>query len=616
MSTRERYFTSQEIAKKLNMTDRHTRRVAEQEGWDYKEVNNRGGKEKRFALSLLPESIKTKLISSTSLAVREDTPMNRLTLESYNREIAEARLTALQLFQEFHNKHGKSKDKALTDFVASWSEVASEKMLDVLPSFNKRTMYNWQSLHEQGGVIALAPNYGNRQGDTKLPEQYHELVLKAYLDQNKRFARSIYTHIIHQVALSKLGHEADFRELAEYKRELKTELSEYIVLNFIKNQASKGLCSKARGEKLEREKALSYIARDRSNLITNDIWVSDGHDANTFVIDEYGKVCRPVIVAWMDEKSRMVTGWAVDTTENTDLIITSLCHAVERSGVPKIVYIDNGKAYMNKRTSEKLQHEHRLTTYAMLGCSVTNARPYNAREKSIERLWGTLDNNFSKWISGYAGKNILAKPQKTELAIKNRQLLSIEIYKQFLEEWFKKYNTDVHTGEGMNNLSPYEVWQASLGSTVKQADTDTLTYMRLVFINELRSVAGGARVRVRNNIYMASELFDYIGEKVTVGLDPMNLDLAYIFIKGKLLCIAEAEVRADYTNTPKTQKAYRQDAKMKSGVKKLHKKIVEAQSYHSQVMLAEYVKAEELAQNALLPIAEKKKKVFDIYDYD
>jgi len=114
-----------------------------------------------------------------------------------------------------------------------------------------------QSYYDQGGVIALAPNYGNRQGDTKLPEQYHELVLKAYLDQNKRSARSIYNHIIHQVALSKLEHEANFRELAEYKRELKTELSEYIILNFIKNQASKGLCSKARGEKLEREKVLS-----------------------------------------------------------------------------------------------------------------------------------------------------------------------------------------------------------------------------------------------------------------------------------------------------------------------------------------------------------------------
>jgi len=107
------------------------------------------------------------------------------------------------------------------------------------------------------------------------------------------------------------------------------------------------------------------------------------------VIDEYGKVCRPVIVAWMDEKSRMVTGWAVDTTENTDLIITSLCHAVERSGVPKIVYIDNGKAYMNKRTSEKLQHEHRLTTYAMLGCSVTNARPYML-ERKVLSVYGEL----------------------------------------------------------------------------------------------------------------------------------------------------------------------------------------------------------------------------------
>jgi len=204
----------------------------------------------------------------------------------------------------------------------------------------------------------------------------------------------------------------------------------------------------------------------------------------------------------------------------------------------------------------------------------------------------------------------LAKPQKTELAIKNRQLLSIEIYKQFLEEWFKKYNTDVHTGEGMNNLSPYEVWQASLGSTVKQADTDTLTYMRLVFINESRTVQAGARVRVRNNIYLAQELFNYIGDKVTIGLDPMNLDIAYIFINGKLICLAESEIKADYTNTPKTQKAFRQNAKMQSSVKKLQKKIIEIQNHNSQVMLAEQTRYEEVAlENKTISLPKPKRNL-------
>lgn len=238
--------------------------------------------------------------------------------------------------------------------------------------------------------------------------------------------------------------------------------------NHIKNNTSKGLRTLSRGQKRDQDRILSHVTRDRSNLVSNQIWVSDGHDANTFVIGEDGKTTRPVVVAWMDEKSRMVVGWSVDTTENTDLIIDSLCNAVSKNGIPQEVYIDNGKAYINKRTTSESQEkfiiEQRFTTYQMLGCKVRRSRPYNAREKSIERMWGRLDNDFSKWIRGYAGKDILSKPKKTELEIKHNKLVTIEEYKQYLEQWFLKYNSDPHSGEGMNGLSPYEVYQEHLGT--------------------------------------------------------------------------------------------------------------------------------------------------------
>ncbi|MGL4562014.1 MAG: transposase domain-containing protein [Brevinema sp.] len=148
---------------------------------------------------------------------------------------------------------------------------------------------------------------------------------------------------------------------------------------------------------------------------------------------ENGKPVRPVIVAWMDEKSRMIMGWSIDTTENTDLIIDSLANAVETYGIPQEVYIDNGKAYINKRTTsdeeEKFLVEKRFTTYQMLDCTVRRARPYNGREKSIERFWGRLDNDFSKYLRGYTGKDILSKPKKTALEIKNKNLIT-EIFIQ------------------------------------------------------------------------------------------------------------------------------------------------------------------------------------------
>lgn len=50
---REKFFTSRQIAEKLQVSDRRVRQLAEQEGWEFREVKKNGAKEKRFALKLL-----------------------------------------------------------------------------------------------------------------------------------------------------------------------------------------------------------------------------------------------------------------------------------------------------------------------------------------------------------------------------------------------------------------------------------------------------------------------------------------------------------------------------------------------------------------------------------
>lgn len=614
---REKYLTARDISQHLGVADRHIRRIASEEGWDYREVKKGKTREKRFMFSLLPASIQAKILNAqtTALSIIEDSPMNRISLPQYSRDMAESRRTAISLFKEFHKESGMKKDKALGKFVEKWDVIASKETLEILPKLSKQTLYRWENLLLKGGVVALAPAYGNRQGITKLPEQYHDLVLKAYLNQNQISAKSIQGHIIHQVALAELGADIDFIKLAERKRELSSILSEYVVRNFIKNQTTKGLRSLARGHKAEQDRILPHITRDRSELVSNEIWVSDGHDTNTHIIGEDGKTIRPVIVAWMDEKSRMIMGWSVDVTENTDLIIDSLCNAVEKHGIPQTVYIDNGKAYINKRTTsedqEKYIMEKRFTTYEMLGCEVHRARPYNAREKSIERKWARLDTDLSKWLRGYAGKDILSKPKKTELDIKQNKLITLEEYKYFLEQWFIKDSTDAHTGEGMNGLSPYEVWVTSHDADIVYPDPEMLAQIRLVYMNDLRSITAGGKIRARNRVYIAPQLITHIGEKVSVGLDPSNLDRAYIFLRGTLLCIAENEIKADYTNTAKTQKAFRQQSKGKSEIKKHHKKILEIQKRDSAILLTEKTKVLESAPTQIIEKIEK----FDRYNY-
>lgn len=148
----------------------------------------------------------------------------------------------------------------------------------------------------------------------------------------------------------------------------------------------------------------------------------------------------------------------------------------------------------------------------------------------------------------------------------------------------------------------------------KYANEETLTLIRLVYINDLRTITAGGKLRARNMTYIAPELIAHIGEKVKVGLDPNNLDRAYIFFNDKLLCIAENEIKADYdTNSPKTQKAFRQQAKKKVAVKKLTKKIVEIKKTESALLLDEKTKVIEEKQEHILTV--DKEEVFDIYNY-
>ncbi|MGL4387984.1 MAG: hypothetical protein ACRCTJ_01145, partial [Brevinema sp.] len=156
---REKYYTAKDLAKFLDVSDRRIRQLSENEAWAHKIVKKNGAREKRYAFSLLPASIQTKILSSqtTDITDLEDSPMNRLSLAPYNRVIAEARLTAIELFKKFHLEKGGTKDKALDLFINQWSEIASSKTLESIPSLKKRSYYMWESALSKGGIIALAP---------------------------------------------------------------------------------------------------------------------------------------------------------------------------------------------------------------------------------------------------------------------------------------------------------------------------------------------------------------------------------------------------------------------------------------------------------------------------
>ena len=609
---RERYFNAREIAEKLGKDPRYVRKMATDESWNYIEKKVRGGFEKRFCLSSLPTPIRVHLEPQTqALVVSNNTPLSELELEPYNRTIADARLKCLSLFDNFkaHNVHQSNKE-SLVNFSNSWESIASDELFSIIPKLSFTTLWRWEKCYADGGITALAPKYGWSKGATSLPGELKGLILSAYLDQNMRSARSIHSHIIHQYALGEIGLGHPIK-LAQRKRELAKIVSLKKVRTFIDNNVTSGLELKARGVRQQQEKVSAYMTRDPSSLCANFIWVSDGHDTNTSVFDEWGKAVRPVIVVWMDQFSRKIMGHSIDISENTGLIVDSLLNGVEKYGRPECVYVDNGKAYINRVTSDKVKSENHLKVYRQLGCQQMNAKPYNAREKSVEAFWRRFDNDFSKWLIGYTGASIEKRPEEHKKAIKSGKILDMDSYKNYVENWILKYNSDPHTGMGMNGRSPEEVYMQDNPAPVLVSD-ELLTILRLKLVPDLRKVQAGGRVRYENREYIAATLLRHIGMTVELAIDKNNLDHAYIFLDGKLLTTAEAVIIGDFTNTVRTEKSRKQLAKVKAEEKKINKQLLEQKKQREKI-----VAIDTISVKAPIPMiaSQKSANLANVFDY-
>jgi putative transposase len=167
------------------------------------------------------------------------------------------------------------------------------------------------------------------------------------------------------------------------------------------------------GEKALNDKVSDYIRRDRTVLEVGDTLVADGHVLNFECLHpETGRPFRPVLIAWFDLKSGLVVGWEFMPTESTIGISSALRMAIKNLGrIPKSVYLDNGKAFKGKyftQTNEGFEILRGL--YSRLGIATQFATPYRAQVKPVERFFRTFNEQFSKMVPSYIGRNIEEKP--------------------------------------------------------------------------------------------------------------------------------------------------------------------------------------------------------------
>jgi hypothetical protein len=333
------------------------------------------------------------------------------------------------------------------------------------------------------------------------------------------------------------------------------------------------------GQKEYDDKARGYLPRGCCGRHANHVWFSDHHQWDVIIRD--GQVhCRPWLTIWQDGRSRMIVGFSVYAhNPNSDEILYSFRAAVLAWGVPESVYIDNGKDYdcyalngrtkrdrWQKRTIRPDLDQQRAGVFPGLGIEVIHARPYNARAKICERLFGTLENSVRAWPT-YCGRSPLHKPDDLQLQIERGNAPTLEEFASWAADLVKRYNeSDPHHGDGMGGKTPAQVYEETLiekrTATAEMLDFFCLRVTPLVKVSRNGVRFGGECYRLE-----VEDQIQWQGKEVILRIDDADLGVVQVWsTDGRYIGLATHNRRIAF-NSEEYRAAQRELARRDRGVK-------------------------------------------------
>lgn len=303
-----------------------------------------------------------------------------------------------------------------------------------------------------------------------------------------------------------------------------------------------------------------HITRSR-DIASNELWLSDGHKFDVRVLHN-GKPTRPILVSWMDAASRFIVGYSIEPrSENSDSIRLALKRGIQAWGTPVMVLIDNGSAYdaehLQGRTKARRRAGERASmdvgVFPRLGIDVRHARAYNAKAKGeLERFHRTICDRFAVELPGYMGGNPIDKPHTYAKEEKTGKLIDFDTFCERFRAWLAAdYHHRTHTGEGMNDHTPAEIF----AERMREKRALPADKIELELCRRVRVTVGRNGVSVK--LHGATLAYEHVtldsmsGSEVDVVLDDDGLEQAGVYrLDGSRLCVASAIARVPVNATP------------------------------------------------------------------
>jgi hypothetical protein len=573
MTAAREWFSAAELSGLPGMPGdkRSIRRRADNECWQYREVEGNGGVRREFHASSLPATTraalvwhKTKVIAGDAQqaqsaaaqvgqvegakvelkhelairaaeAVKTEGLRSVVAMQGNEQRRMDAKLELLRAFEEFQRASNLATTVAEHQFatlyrlgqvpVAAW-------VRDLVGTVSPASIQRWRLTVRKQGITALAGAYGNRKGASKIDTQppVREFVQAMLV----RFPDARATQIMKALETRMAG------DIVQGDIELPSLRSLERWMEGWRAKNAQTLMALANPDQWKNKYMVAFGSQSEGITGPNQRWEMDSTPADVMLLDGRHNVLGVIDVGM--RRPRLL----VSKTSKATAVTALLRDALLAWGVPLLIKTDNGSDYKSK---------HVGYVVANLDIQQEFCPPFQPWHKPhIERFFGTFARSLMELLPGFIGHNVAersaieARKSFADRLLTRGEVVEIKMtaaeFQKFCDDWVDGlYMHEPH--EGLGGRSPFDAVSASRDQVRVIKDERVLD----VLLAEAAGSNGGfltvqkKGLRSDNGWFIAPELEAYVGQRVVARQLP---DLGHLVVyggDGQFICIAECPER-------------------------------------------------------------------------
>lgn len=571
----QKFLSVKEVAELLGKTERQVRNICKAGNLSCKleyNENKRGG---CFYYSIpvdsLPVEAQMKHFNSINNNITDNKPADSPIIRNPEDEIN--LLNSMKPFEreyveEWYNILIKTQNMKRTEIV-SFCNTYSPRNKSV--KLSRSTLYTNRNRFKSYGYAGLIPKWGKSGSSiSTVPDVAFEYFKSLYLVE-----RGSSVAVCHSAAFgyfkNNINSEITFKEFpsaAAFLRRLQSEIPKHHI-----DYARKGKQHFKRHSEY-------YIARDWSEIPAGDLWVGDHNLMDIIVKLEDGSTCRPWITAFADNRTgKMLSYFIHPDAPNSTHVFYAFHIAQAKYGLPKYMYLDNGKDYKVRDFSGRKKHvvwdkaneDRARSLLGPLNIEIIFAREFNSQAKVIERSFKEVVNRLYKLTPyGYTGSNTVEKPENLNKDVKSGKIYSYYEIEQLAETFFETvFNKEPSKGKALGGLSRDQAWEKYRSTEIRMLSPNATSFCLMrtskdftIGRNGIVDTTTGLEL-----IYWSDTFHEMVGKRVYLRRNLKDFRDAYVFDAetDQAICIAKLDHRIPgITTTPIAQADLKEHIKRKA----------------------------------------------------